>query len=102
MKKIDFRKNGKQRFYGFGGEEIIEYRGKCPITGTRLYESNISNDSRGILGNHAIHHFIASEYNMIGPDMIASWIACNNDELIYLRALNLAKKIWKEKRDSAQ
>jgi hypothetical protein len=90
--KIDFRKGGTQT----DGRQTITYLGKCPITGIRLYESDDSNDPRGILGNHAVTEFVASEYNMVGPTMIASWIACNNDRKIYEKALALAKKNWKE------
>ena len=77
----------------------VKFIGKCPVTGINLYESNelgnCSNDPRGPLGKHAVTWFIASEYGMIGPDMAASWIACNNDERTYRKALELAKKEWK-------
>ncbi len=78
------------------GRQNIKYVGKCPVTGIRLYESDQGNDPRGILGNHAITEFVATEYGMTGPTMIASWIACNNDRAIYEKALTLAKKNWKE------
>lgn len=93
-KQIDFRKSGTQVFDGFCGRETITYRGQCPVTGIRLYESDGSNDPRGILGAHAIHWFVASEYDMAGPDVVASWLACNNNQHTYKRALEIAKKQW--------
>jgi len=95
MKKIDFRKNGKQTVeMGFDGKQKITFVGKCPVTGVRLYESTGSNDPRGPLGIHAVEVFEASGWNMTGPDLVASWIACNNDRRIYERALEIAKKSW--------
>jgi hypothetical protein len=95
MNKIDFRKNGTQVVnMGFDGEQTITYVGKCPVTGIRLYESTGSNDPRGPLGVHAITVFVASGYNMTGPDVLSSWIACNNNKNIYNRVLDYAKSKW--------
>ena len=94
MKNIDFRKNGKQEYNDFGETATLTFVGKCPVTGVRLYESTGSNDPRGLLGIHATEYFIAAEYDMTGPDLVASWIACNNDRAMYDRALAIAKKSW--------
>lgn len=97
MNKIDFRKNGKQVVdMGMDGMQTLTYLGKCPATGIRLYESTGSNDPRGPLGEHAAMEFVAKEYDMTGPTINASWIACNNDRKIYEKALAIAKKNWKE------
>ena len=88
--KIDFRKNGVQ----FDGRDNYKYVGKCPVTGVRLYVGDNGNDPRGILGIHAVTEFVASEYDMTGPTINASWIACNNDRKIYEKALEMAKKNW--------
>ena len=93
--KIDFRRNGKQSVnLPFAGKSVITYLGKCPITGTRLYECDTGNDPRGPLGVHAAEVFKASEWDMTGPDVFAGWIACNNDRAIYDRALAYAKSKW--------
>ena len=95
MNKIDFRKNGVQVVnLPFDGEQKIIFVGKCPVTGVRLYESTGSNDPRGPLGIHAVTDFVASEYDMTGPGLLASWIACNNDRTKYEKALEIAKKGW--------
>ena len=79
---------------GFDGEQTLTFVGKCPVTGVRLYESTGSNDPRGPLGVHAVTDFVASEFDMVGPTLAASWIACNNDQAVYRRALEIAKKKW--------
>ena len=95
-RNIDFRKNGVQVVdLPFDGESRIEYVGKCPVTGVRLYVSDKGNDPRGPLGIHAVTDFVASEFGMTGPTLSASWIACNNDYKTYLTALDMAKKTWK-------
>jgi hypothetical protein len=91
MNKIDFRKNAIQT----DGRETIKFMGICPITKTRLYESDQNNDPRGILGIHAVTEFVASEYNMTGETILCSWIACNNDREVYEKALSYCKKLWK-------
>lgn len=95
---IDFRTSKPQKVnLPFDGEVTIIYVGRCPVTGTRLYESTGSNDPRGPLGWHAVTDFVASEYDMEGPTMAASWIACNNDRAIYEKALSIAKSRWTKK-----
>jgi len=95
-RNIDFRKNGVQVVdLPFDGEQKITFVGKCPVTGVRLYESTGSNDPRGPLGIHAVEVFKASGFDMTGPDLLASWIACNNDQRVYNRALEIAKGSWK-------
>lgn len=92
---IDFRKNGVQVVnLPFDGEQKITFVGKCPVTGVRLYESTGSNDPRGPLGVHAVEVFEAKGWNMTGPDLLASWIACNNNRRTYDKALEIAKKGW--------
>jgi hypothetical protein len=94
-RKINFRINADQ-VVDLGFETVtIKYVGKCPVTGTRLYESTGSNDPRGPLWIHAVTVFTASEYDMTGPDLLASWIACNNDRRTYEKALEIARKSWK-------
>ena len=93
--KIDFRMGGTQEVdLPFDGEVKITYVGKCPVTGVRLYKSTGSNDPRGPLGVHAVEVFEASSWDMTGPDLYASWIACNNDREMYEKALELAQKNW--------
>lgn len=97
-KKIDFRKSEKQIVdLPFAGISEITYLGKCPATGVRLYECSTGNDPRGPLGIHAATEFVASEFNMKGPTINASWIACNNDRATYEKALEYAKLKWTKK-----
>lgn len=96
-RQIDFRRNGTQVIdLPFSGVSKIEYIGKCVVTGIRLYVSDTGNDPRGPLGQHAVQEFIASEYNMRGKTIYASWLACNNDSTIYQKALLKAKSHWQE------
>ena len=96
--RIDFRRHTPQTVnLPWAGPSVVTYLGKCPITGVGLYDCDTGNDPRGPLGWHAAYTFEASEYDCEGPDFIASWIACNNDVRVYLRALALAKQTWKEK-----
>jgi len=95
--KINFRINADQVVnLPFDGEQTVKYVGKCPVPGVRLYESTGSNDPRGPLGVHAVTEFVAEEYGMVGPTLAASWVACNNDRENYERALEIAKKNWRE------
>lgn len=68
---------------------IVKYLGKCPVLGTRLYD---------MPGDTFLEHqpvtFIAAEHDMTGPDFLASWLACNNSEQVYEKALALAKTSW--------
>jgi hypothetical protein len=93
--KINFRTSKRQIVnLPFSGVSIVDFIGVCPVTGTRLYECNTGNDPRGPLGIHAATVFVAAEYGMTGPDLNASWIACNNDRASHERALAIAKTKW--------
>lgn len=95
--KINFRAAKPQLVnLPWAGESVITFLGVCQVTGTRLYECNTGNDPRGPLGVHAATKFVASEYGMAGPTLLASWIACNDDRKICKRALAIAKSKWKE------
>lgn len=96
-RKINFRKGGKQTVdLPIAGRSVVTFVGICPVTRVRLYECDTGNDPRGPLGVHAVEVFEASGWNMTGPDLCASWIACNNDRSVYERALALAKAQWVE------
>ena len=84
-------------FRGGWGDIRAQYVGTCPVSGVRLYfatNPDDSNDPRGPLGHHAVTEFVAREYNMKGPTLLCSWIACNNDRAQYERALKLARSEW--------
>lgn len=93
--KINFRLGGEQRVnLPMGGVSVIKFEGICPLTQTRLYSCDTGNDPRGPLGVHAIHEYVASEYNMEGPTLAVSWLAVNNDRSLYERGLALAQAKW--------
>ena len=96
---IDFRKNGVQMVdLPWAGVSTITYEGTCPITGTRLYSCNTGNDPRGPLGVHAVEVFEAEGFDMVGPDVLCSWISCNNDQRVYKKCLAYAKRQWEVKK----
>jgi hypothetical protein len=52
------------------------------------------NDPRGPLGDHAANPFVASEYDMTGPDVPCCFSCVNTDEGRYDYALKQARKQW--------
>lgn len=86
----NFRTNADQ-VVSFHGHELhtVKYLGKCPVSGVRLYDMPESS-----FLEHTPKTFVAAEYDMSGPDMLASWLECNNSSKVYEAALSLAKKNW--------
>lgn len=80
----------------FAGESDITFVSVCPLTGENLYECSTGNDPRGPLGRHAVHEFVASEYNMSGPTLAVSWIAVNDSLEMYEQGLRLAMAQWEQ------
>jgi hypothetical protein len=91
--KIDFRTSKPQVVHlNVDGETRVEFLGVCPVTQTRLYTAiNTGDDPRGPLGNHAAGWFVASEYDMTGPDVLVSWNLVMNERENYEKGLKFAK-----------
>ncbi len=84
---------------GFLGERPRFSRGRCIGCGRMTYWSEDYQDPRGPLGLRVYSPMVASEYNMIGPDVVACWGCGQNDPDIYTKTLKRAKKFWKPQGD---
>ena len=80
---------------GFVGKAPKFSRGLCVLCKRMTYSSEQYSDPRGPLGLRIYDPFIASEYNMVGPDVVACWGCADNDANLYRSALEKAKKFWK-------
>jgi hypothetical protein len=75
-------------------DRICRYRGDCISCGRRCFGfDDGENDPRGVLGDHAVSMFYASDYDMVGPDVVACFM-CQNDYDLYNYGLELARKRW--------
>ncbi len=80
---------------GFLGERPRFSRGRCIGCGKLTYWSEDYTDPRGPLGLRVYSPFVASEYDMVGPNVAACWGCADNDADLYRAALAKAKKFWK-------
>ena len=81
-------------------DRTLRYVGDCAGCRRRTWEAaDGENDPRGILGDHATHALVASEYDMIGPD-VPLCAMCGNDYDPYKAALAHAQRaVWKHPDD---
>lgn len=86
----NFRKNADQLINFFGhGDYLVKYLGKCPITGTRLYDlPDFAHPE------HQPYVLRAAEYDMNGPDFMYSWMAYQGDGKARAKAIEMARKTW--------
>lgn len=79
-----------------GRERTCRYLGDCISCGRRCYGfDDGENDPRGVLGDHAVSMFYASDYDATGPDVVACFM-CQNDYDRYNYGLSLARKRWED------
>jgi hypothetical protein len=96
MSHLRFNTSEPQPYYSaWEGRTIIcVYKGKCVGCGIRTYAfKNAGNDPRGPLGIHTYDPFVASEYGMVGEDVVACF-NCGNERERYERVLAIAKSQW--------
>jgi hypothetical protein len=86
----NFRINADQLINFFGhGEYLVKYLGKCPITGTRLYD--LPDFAHPEYQPYILR---AAEHDMSGPDFMYSWMAYQGDAKARATALEMARKTW--------
>ena len=86
-----------QHFEGFGGPVTVLYSGRCLNCKRTVYRTDESEcpDPRGFINVfHCASLLIASEYDMIGPDVLACWDCAQEDAGLYKRTLAKAKERW--------
>lgn len=96
VERVTFTRNKPQLWHDVwrNKDRICRYRGDCISCGRRCYGfDDGENDPRGVLGDHAVDMFYASDYDMTGPDVVACFM-CQNDYDRYQYGLGLAKKRW--------
>jgi len=87
-----------QKARDLSGERTIIFIGKCIQCERNCYgyDNEPNPDPRGLIDpRHCAHDFVASEYDMTGPDVVCCF-DCHNTRELYFRGLALAKEQWKE------
>lgn len=85
-----------------GQDRVLRYYGACRGCGRYTWGADDGeNDPRGVLGDYATHALVASEYDMVGPD-VALCAICANEYGPYKAVLDLAqRKLWKHPDDES-
>lgn len=84
--------------YWWHQDRIVRFDGRCINCGRRCYSTDDGDgDPRGILGDNAGCNLDASDFDMIGPEIVACFDCQNNGEEKYHNLIRLAKRKWKEK-----
>lgn len=98
VERISFQRSVTQIWHDSwrNTDRTCRYRGDCISCGRRCYGfDDGENDPRGVLGDHAVSMFYASDYDMTGPDIVACFM-CQNDYDRYQYGLELAKRQWND------
>ena len=96
MRGLDFRTNEDQEYKDWAGEvRTVQFVGRCAVCNRRAYDDGY-NDPRGALGFHAASWLVASEYSMIGEDVLLCSNCSNNNAELYRRGLKIAMEQWTE------
>lgn len=91
-----------QNLQDWGGNFVVVFLGTCPLCGCNCFgrkdenEKHISDpDPRGIIGpNYAASHFVASEYNFKGRDVLFCYHCKSDNAISYKKALEYSKQVW--------
>ena len=96
VKQIRFNLKSPQLWHDDwrGADRVCRFYGECIVCGRRCYGfDDGENDPRGVLGDHAVSMFHASDYDAEGPDVVACF-ACQNDYDRYNYGLKMARRSW--------
>ena len=81
-----------------GTDRVIRYKGRCKFCGRFTWGADDGeNDPRGVLGDHATHALVATDYDLVGPD-VALCAICANEAMPYKAVLEIAQRsLWRAK-----
>lgn len=97
---VNYTTKEPQHLDGFGGPVTVLYSGLCVNCNSTVYRTDKSEspDPRGFINMfHCASLLVASEYDMIGPDVLACWDCAQEDAGRYERTLCKAKAQWRAK-----